>query len=282
MLGCSKCRYSKRGCRRCKDSDFQARQLAKANANHPDADRIQKAVRKRGKGMVGKSEIELPPAGKRRRKRAHHNTALKSSVDEAVEPLAGSRGADSAEQPIRSTAKRRIGSGLELGLAAGLLSLPVTGAAEQQQQSLENRMLEQRGQMPPSSTGASLPTSTVPGSSSDVSCISTQATGAAVEESSRGQDARGATGREEGPEEQKRRQRNFMELLHSKIQQKHEQRQQDGATKEGPSLAAALAFGARRKKVWQRHSPSCYTGLPLLNAHLIWLSQQVNFPVGPV
>ena len=260
VLGCSKCRYSKRGCKRCKDPDFQARQLAKANKAQPGAsEQHKRAIKRRRNRTVGRPETETPPAAKRSRKRAHsvsHNPTPKEivGVDETVELHAETRAADTAEQLSNSPAKKRIGSGLELGLAAGLLSLPVTDAAEQQ--SLEDGTLEQRGQRHPAT---SLPTSTAPGTASDISCSSTQATGAAAEQSSRGQDANGSVGRKEGPEEQKQRQRNFMDLLHSKIRQKHEQRQQQqqqGATNDGPSLAAALALGARRKKVCRERDQS--------------------------
>ncbi|EIE24531.1 DNA glycosylase [Coccomyxa subellipsoidea C-169] len=163
-----------------------------------------------------------------------------------MEPSADTREAGSVEQLLEAPAKKRIGSGLELGLAAGLLSLPGTDAMEQH--SLEHRALDQRGQRPPATPDASLPRSTAAASCSDVSCSSTQVTGAAMHQSLRGEDLAEVVGNEEGPGEQKRRQRDFMELLHSKIQQRHDQRQQQGGTKDGPSLAAALASGARRKK----------------------------------
>ncbi len=249
-LGCSKCRYSKRGCRRCKDPEFQARQQARANKAQADACTQKSSTRTRGKDIV-RLDTEGPPAPKRRRnitQTGEQTTAdKKTRLNAVMEPSADTREAGSVEQLLEAPAKKRIGSGLELGLAAGLLSLPGTDAMEQH--SLEHRALDQRGQRPPASPDASLPTSTAAASCSDVSCSSTQVTGAAMHQSLRGEDLAEVVVNEEGPGEQKRRQRDFMELLHSKIQQRHDQRQQQGGTKDGPSLAAALASGARRKKV---------------------------------
>lgn len=266
-LGCSKCRFSLRGCKRCKDPAFRTRQLARAAKAQPDSAQHQDATTKRRLQPEDSSkapETDAPPARKRRRRGAKLSAQVNAEANAlaVLDRNGGSPGGHASAKIQGCTGKpigagharirtgiREVGSGLELGLAAGLLSLPGDSAAEGQ--SLENRKLEQHGQSPPARTGASLSVTVAPGSS-DVSCRSTQAAGAVSEELSRGQHQAGSAIRQECPEEEKQRQRNFMDLLHRKIQQQHEQRQQQSSGKSAPLLALALASGARQRKKKER------------------------------
>ena len=260
-LGCSKCRFSVRGCKRCKDPGFQARQLARAANAQPDSAEHQEATTKRTlhrKRTSRSPETHALPARKRGRKstKLSAQTTAEASASAGLDRSGGATRSHTGVQDKECRGRpvgvehtqverpaKEVGSGLELGLAAGLLLLPGDSAAEGQ--SLEYRKLEQHGQDPQ----ASLSVTVASGSTSDVSCSSTQAAGAACEELSRGQHPAGTAGRQECPEEEKQRQRNFMDLLHRKLQQQHEQRQQQGGRRSPPLLALALASGARQRKV---------------------------------
>lgn len=297
-LGCSKCRFSMRGCKRCKDPDFRARQLARAARAQPDRAERQAASKKSRllrKHTSMAPETDALPARKRSRKaeKPSAQTSAEASASAVMHRNGGNLGslANAKEQertgePVGAenaqmgNFAREVGSGLELGLAAGLLSLPGDSAAEGH--SLENRKLEQHGQDPQARKGASLSVTLAPGSSSDVSCSSTQAAGAASEEFSRGQHPAGTAGRQECPEEEKQRQRNFMDLLHRKIQQQHEQRQEQGSGRSAPLLALALASGARQTKARHSSSLGClcrYRSHEKHSAHARRLTASSNCPM---
>jgi hypothetical protein len=62
-------------------------------------------------------------------------------------------------------------------------------------------------------------------------------------------EAEGSPAEELDRERDRARQIKFMELLQSNMQQRQQARQQGGGALTGPSLAAALVSGARKKKV---------------------------------
>lgn len=268
LSGCSKCRFSKRGCKRCRDPDFQARQLIRtaqlerhaAEKNHEVALKVsthrrekledQSTRTRRAKKRTRQAEADAEAFQQELPNRGRDSIA-------AADPCATVRRQDPHEQAdlvqksrVQQSAKAHISSGLELGLTAGLL--PLTGDSSEATQGLQNATLHQHGGHLPGQPSAELLSHAALTSSSDISCSSTQvATGAAVEVS-RGGEAE-TSGMKERPEEQEARQRRFLGLLQSKMQQKQEERQQQGGARVERSLAAALALGARHRKV--RSSP---------------------------
>lgn len=288
-LGCSKCRFSRRGCKRCRDPEFQIRQKIKkqeggqrstvrrssATRQHAGPTRrkggskdygrptredgnltacaskrtrtagaqaarlgasCQATLKEQEQGAHARTTARQHPPDHRAidapQNRAHHRkrSSNKDSESRLEEP-------QPSAQPARS--------GLELGLVAALLPLPEH--AVRGLQPLEDAIQSADAHAEPSadrqSTGAS------PSSTSQQSSQSSLARALQLDFSRRGQGVDSGSAqsqRQPGDGKDEMRQKRFMELLQSNMEQRQQARKQgDGAL----TLAAALASGARAKKV---------------------------------
>lgn len=251
-LGCSKCRYAKNGCARCRDPGFQARQRAR-EAGQSDASKSHAAPaarRSRGKRKVSgrqeaHTEAAAPPEKKPRtiqrssssdRQRARAAQAAAEHAENTDVPHAsgvqreqqgearGRRGEAAAAEP-----PEQIASGMEMGLAAGLLALPV---AALEAGSLGTGFRESSGQGAPArgEDGGMQP--------ADTSQRQEHSAGG-----SRGSQGSAGSG---GSLSEEQRRASFLEMLHSNMQRRQQAKAEACGAVTGPSLAAALAKGARR------------------------------------
>ena len=203
----------------------------------------------------GQGQLKRSSSSQRRRRQAsvrHANAPAQPGAQPGgVSGMHGEEcrdaGSREASQQQDGGGAQQIRSGLEMGIAAGMLPLPAdavrdvstAGAAAQQSEDAPAHEEACGGDVEGERVAGASQLGGDPGSS-EAAAMQGVAEPSAAAGSGRAADLSAAEGE---------RQRGFLELLHSRMQARQEQKKQVCGPLTGPSLAAALATGARARKV---------------------------------